>query len=73
MEHYSRLEREILEAKDRTRQLQREAAEQRLIREARGTTVDKRADTRWRSQLAVQLHALAERLEPQPEPKESRL
>lgn len=67
METYSRLECEIAEARSRTRQLRREAAEQRLIGEARGTTLDERADTRWRARLAAQLYALAERLEPQPE------
>lgn len=77
MEPYSRFECEVAGARDRARQLQREAAEQRLIRDFRSATVNTRAsisvDARWRSRLAAQLHALAERLEPHPEPKKSRL
>lgn len=69
MEPYSRLECEIAGARSRTQQLRREAAEQRLIGEARSAAVHASADTRWRSRLAAQLHALAERLEPQHERK----
>ena len=70
MEPYSRFECEIAEARDRARRLQHEAAERRLVQQLRPTPS---THAGWRSRLAAQLHTLAERLEPQPEPKESRL
>ena len=70
MELYSRFECEVVGARDRARQLQREAAERRLVQQLRTSSS---THTGWRSQLAAQLHTFAERLEPQPEPKESRL
>ncbi len=70
MELYSRFECEVAEARDRTRQLQHEAAERRLVQQLRTSSSTQAG---WRSRLAAQLHTLAERLEPQPEPKESRL
>ena len=70
MELYSRFECEVVGARDRARQLQREAAEQRLIRHLRTSSLPR---VGWRSRLATQLHTLAERLEPHPEPRESRL
>lgn len=75
MEFYSRFACEVAGARDRAQQLQQEAAEQRLIQDFRSAAVATRANmlvgARWRSRLAAQLHALAERLEPHPEPKES--
>lgn len=70
MELYSRFQCEVVGARDRARQLQREAAEQRLIR-AFGSPSP--LDAWWRSRLAARLHTLAEHLEPRPEPKESHL
>ena len=70
MEPYSRFQCEVTGARDRARQLQHEAAERRLVQQLRTTPS---AHAGWRSRLAAQLHTLAEHLEPQPEPKESRL
>jgi Flp pilus assembly protein TadB len=66
MDSYSRFHDVVADARARSERLQREASEQRLLQQL------KRASP-WRSALATQLHRLAERLEPQPEPKESAL
>lgn len=77
MELYSRFQCEVAGARDRAQQLQREAAEQRLVRQLRVTSPRRsRSPQRhfgWRSRLAARLHAVAERLEPHPDPKESHL
>lgn len=64
MDSYSRFHDVVTDARARSERLQREAAEQRLVRQLRSASL-------WRAALAAQLHRLAERLEPQPEPKES--
>jgi Flp pilus assembly protein TadB len=64
MDSYSRFHDVVADARARSERLQREAAEQRLVRQLRTASP-------WRAALAAQLHRLAERLEPQPEPKES--
>lgn len=65
MDSYSRFYGEVLNARARTHQLQQEAQERRLLRQLRASS----PRFQWRSRLAAQLHALAERLEPQPNPK----
>lgn len=69
MDPYSRFHGEVLNARARARQMQREAEERRLVRQLRASS----PHSQWRSRLAAQLHALAERLEPRPDPKESHL
>ncbi len=64
MDSYSRFHDVVADAQARSERLQREASEQRLVRQLRSAST-------WRAVLAAQLHRLAERLEPQPEPKES--
>lgn len=64
MDSYSRFHDVVADARARSERLQQEAAERRLLRQLRSASP-------WRSNLAAQLHRLAERLEPQPEPKES--
>lgn len=74
MEPYSRFLSEVVNARDRAHQLRREAEEQRLIQQLVVTPSRPfQRRPQWRSRLAAQLHALAERLESQPDPKESRL
>lgn len=70
MELYSKLQCEVIGARDRARQLQHEAAERRLVQQLR---ISSPTHAGWRSRLAAQLHTLAEHLEPRTEPKESRL
>ena len=64
MDSYSWFHDVVADARARSERLRQEAAEQRLVRQLRGASP-------WRATLAAQLHRLAERLEPQPEPKES--
>lgn len=64
MDSYSRFHDVVTDARARSERLQREASEQRLLQQLKHASP-------WRSSLAAQLHRLAERLEPQSEPKES--
>ncbi len=58
----SRFYAEVEEAKARAQSFQQEAETHRLLRHT--------AHPLWRSALAAQLRGVAERLEPQPTPKE---
>ncbi len=74
MDPYSRFHGEVTDARARAQRLQREAEEWRLVQQLKLASLG-HAQRRfgWRSRLAAQLHRLAERLEPGPDPKESPL
>ena len=74
MDPYSRFHSEVVDARARAQRLQREAEEWRLVRQLKlASPGHSQRRSGWRSRLAAQLHALAERLEPRPDPKESSL